>query len=249
MTDATEENTTPEPTLEAKIESLLFVADGPTPISVLAETLEVKPRFIKKALATLESDYETRGLRLQHLKKDRVQMTTAPENAGLVERFLGLDSKSKLSKAALEALAIIAYQQPLSRPQIDAVRGVNSDYVIKRLHTAGLIEEVGRAETPGRPILYGTTATFLQEFGLSALEQLPPIDLGTLSPSENEETNEDNESDAKQSTDDTVVTEPAPAEGTAYAAAEPTTDTPAESEEPSSSAGSGWAPVKKPENE
>jgi segregation and condensation protein B len=92
-----------------------------------------------------------------------------------VERFLGLDATSHLSRAALEALAIIAYQEPATRPQIDAIRGVNSDGVLKSLLSKGLIQEVGRAEAPGRPILYSITQEFLQHFGLNSLAELPPL--------------------------------------------------------------------------
>jgi segregation and condensation protein B len=92
-----------------------------------------------------------------------------------VERFLGLETTSHLSRAALEALAIVAYQQPVTRPQVDAVRGVNSDGVMKSLLTKGLVQEIGRAEGPGRPILYSTTAEFLQHFGISSLNELPPL--------------------------------------------------------------------------
>jgi segregation and condensation protein B len=94
-----------------------------------------------------------------------------------VERFLGLEASSRLSRAALETLAIILYRQPVTRPQIDAVRGVNSDGVLKSLLLKGLAQEVGRAEAPGRPILYSATPECLQYFGLSSLSELPPLDL------------------------------------------------------------------------
>jgi segregation and condensation protein B len=122
----------------------------------------------------LAVSYQVRGLSLQRFR-DRVQLTTAPAAAALVERFLGLAASSPLSRAALEALAIVAYQQPVTRPQIEAVRGVNSDSVIKNLLTKGLIEESGRAEGPGRPVLYSTTTEFMQHFGLTALSDLPPL--------------------------------------------------------------------------
>ncbi len=94
----------------------------------------------------------------------------------MIESLLGLETSGRLSNAALEALAIVAYKQPITRPQVDAVRGVNSDGVLKSLLNKGLIEEVGRAETMGRPVLYATTADFLQHFGFSSLEELPPLD-------------------------------------------------------------------------
>lgn len=167
---------TPTLSLSALVESLLFVADGPVQIAQLAAALEVQPRQIEDALAELETLYQTRGLSLQRLK-DRVQLTTAPAVAAPVERFLGLESTQHLTRPSLETLAIIAYQQPVTRPQIESIRGVNCDGVIKSLLTKGLIEEVGRTEGPGRPILYGTTTTFLQHFGLSSLHQLPPLNV------------------------------------------------------------------------
>lgn len=115
-----------------------------------------------------------RGVQLQR-HGDRVQMTTAPQTAALIETFLGLESIQRLTQSSLEVLAIVAYRQPVTRPQIDAVRGVNSDSVIKRLHSLGLIDEEGRAPGPGRPILYGTTPEFLQHFGLNSLGELPPL--------------------------------------------------------------------------
>ena len=96
--------------------------------------------------------------------------------------FLGLERSSRLSRAALETLAIIAYKEPVTRPQIDSIRGVNSDGVIKNLLNKGLIQEVGRADAPGRPILYSVTSDFLQHFGLNSLEDLPPLE---NEPSEN----------------------------------------------------------------
>ncbi len=172
---------TPTFSLSALVESLLFVADGPAQIAQLAVALEVQPRQIEEALVELEALYASasRGLSLQRMK-DRVQLTTSPAVAAQVERFLGLESAQHLSRPSLETLAIIAYQQPVTRPQIEAVRGVNCDGVIKSLLSKGLIEEVGRTEGPGRPILYGTTSTFLQHFGLSSLNQLPPLNVDTV---------------------------------------------------------------------
>ena len=165
-------------TLGAFVESLLFVADGPVPVARIAEALEVTPREVEAALTTLGEAYATahRGLSLQRFR-DKVQLTTAPAAASAVERFLGLAATAPLSRAALETLAIVAYQQPVTRPQIESVRGVNSDSVLKTLLSKGLIEEVGRTEGPGRPVLYATTPEFLQYFGLSALTDLPPLSL------------------------------------------------------------------------
>ncbi len=173
----------PPLSLVALVESLLFVADGPVPIARLAEALEVSAREVEAAVAELAASHEQRGLSLQRFR-DRVQLTTAPAAAASVERFLGLAATAPLSKAALETLAIVAYQQPVTRPQIDAVRGVNSDSVIKTLLSKGLIEEGGRAEGPGRPVLYSTTPEFMQHFGLSALGELPPLALPESQPQE-----------------------------------------------------------------
>lgn len=162
--------------LEACLEALLFVSTGPVTVSQLAEALERKPQEVEEGLRNLDAEFEQeRGLRLQwHAGK--VQLTTAPQASGLVERFLGLEATARLSRAALETLAIIAYRQPITRPGVDSIRGVNSDGVLKSLLAKGLIQEVGRSEGPGRPILYGTTSEFLQHFGLPSLSQLPPYD-------------------------------------------------------------------------
>ena len=142
----------------------------------IVDFLEVSVSEIEKGLAELEEILSTRGLRLQK-HAGRIQMTTAPEMADIIERFLGLDATTRLSRAALETLSIIAYQQPITRPAIDSVRGVNSDGVIKSLLSKGLLQEVGRSESPGRPILFGTSPEFLQYFGLTALSELPPLDI------------------------------------------------------------------------
>jgi segregation and condensation protein B len=102
-------------------------------------------------------------------------LTTAPELAQDIERFLNLETTSRLTQAATEVLAIIAYEQPVTRPQIDSVRGVNSDSPLRTLLRHGLIEEAGRLSGPGRPILYQTTSEFLQYFGLNTLEEMPPL--------------------------------------------------------------------------
>jgi segregation and condensation protein B len=165
--------------LTALLESLLFVADGPVPAAQFAQALDVSPRTIESALEELEATFHPRGLRIQR-DKSGIQLTTAPQAAEAVEKFLGLESLQRLSKPAVETLAIVAYQQPVTRPYIESIRGVNSDGVIKSLLSKGLIEEVGRTEGPGRPVLYATTATFLQHFGLAALTELPPLDIESL---------------------------------------------------------------------
>jgi segregation and condensation protein B len=169
------ENTTP-PGLPAALEALLFVSGEPVAPSQLAQALEVNLGEVEEGLKQLELDLRGRGLRLQH-HAGRVQLTTAAEMAEVIERFLGLEATSHLSRAALETLAIVAYQQPVTRPYIEGVRGVSSDGVMRSLLSKGLVQEVGRAEGPGRPILYGTAPDFLQHFGLNSLADLPALNL------------------------------------------------------------------------
>lgn len=159
-----------------QLESLLFVASGPVSPARLATALEMTPAAVGELLRELDAEYGTRGLRLQWSGGGLVQLTTAAETAATVERFLGLELTTRLSQAAVEVLAIVAYLQPATRPQIDQIRGVNSDGALRSLLSKGLIEEVGRLEKPGRPILYGTTPDFLQSFGLGAMTDMPPLD-------------------------------------------------------------------------
>ncbi|MEP0804913.1 MAG: SMC-Scp complex subunit ScpB [Chloroflexota bacterium] len=160
--------------LAVKLEAILFVAAEPVSTAQLAAALDVAPSVVERGLNELDASLQTRGLRLQR-HAGRVQLTTAPQLAELIERFLGLEATSHLSRAALETLAIIAYQQPVTRPQIDAIRGVNSDSMLKSLLNKGLVLESGRADGPGRPILYSTTPEFLQHFGLNSILELPPL--------------------------------------------------------------------------
>jgi segregation and condensation protein B len=170
-----------EPTLfsdlEAGLEALLFVAAGPVSVAQLAEVLSCKQEMVEAALQELSMGYARRGSLALQWHAGKVQLTTAPQMARLIERFLGLETTTRLTKASLEALAIVAYRQPITRPGIDSIRGVSSDGVIKSLINKGLIQEAGRAEGPGRPILYETTVDFLQYFGLSSLVELPPFEM------------------------------------------------------------------------
>ena len=170
-----EDTTQPILSLEAAVEALLFVADSPASVGRLAEAMQVTPGQVERALDDLEATYAERGLRLQRAGS-RIQIITAPEIAPFIERFLGLEVRTHLSRAALETLAIIAYRQPVTRPEIESIRGVGSDSVLRTLVSLGLIDEVGRAATVGHPILYGTTFEFLQHFGLRSLEEMPPLE-------------------------------------------------------------------------
>ncbi len=160
---------------DALIEALLFVAPQPLTPESLAGVAGLSLEETEAALGVLETRLAASGLRLQR-HKNRLQIVSAPEAAPWVEKLLGLEVNLRLSQAALETLAIVAYAQPITRPQIEAIRGVGSDSVLRTLLAAGLIEEVGRAETVGRPILYGTTLEFLQQFGLQKPEDLPPLE-------------------------------------------------------------------------
>jgi len=161
--------------LSVQIEGLLFVAAEPVATGNLAEALDVDPSMVEVALKELDAALQTRGLRLQR-HSGRVQLTTAPQLAATIERFLGLEATTHLSRAALETLAIIAYQQPVTHPQIDSVRGVNSDSMLKNLLNKGLIIESGRTDGPGRPILYSTAPEFLQHFGINSITELPLLE-------------------------------------------------------------------------
>ncbi len=164
----------------AKLEALLFVSPGLTTSAQLSASLGITEEELRQYLTLLGDHYkESHGICIQMIN-NQYQLTTAPEHAELIENFLGLEVTSRLSQASLEALAIIAYKQPTTRPEVDSIRGVNSDGVIKGLLSKGLIEELGRSEAVGRPILYGVTADFLQHFGLASLDDLPKIDFEEL---------------------------------------------------------------------
>lgn len=161
-------------TLRGRLEALLFVSAGPVDGGRLAAVLGVSPKEIDRGVAELQQDLEGRGLRLQRHRAG-YQLTSAPQAAADVEKLLNLETTTRLTRAALEILAIIAYEQPVTRPHIDSIRGVNSESALQTLLRYGLVEETGRSEGPGRPILYATTAEFLQHFGLSSLDQMPPL--------------------------------------------------------------------------
>jgi len=161
--------------LQAQLESLLFVATEPLLIERLAELLEAELEELEQALVILSHEYLGRGIRIQR-KGRRIQMVSAPEASDIVRRLLGLELTGKLSPAALETLAIVAYRQPITRAEIESVRGVNSDSVLRTLINRGLVEELGRLDQAGRPIIFGTTFDFLQQFGITSLEQLPPLE-------------------------------------------------------------------------
>jgi segregation and condensation protein B len=164
--------------LRSVIESLLFVAGRPLELNELRKLLPLEQARLREAVASLaeECERQGRGIRVQRMG-DAVQFVSAPENARFVAALLGLPTQVKLTTAALETLAVVAYRQPVTRSQIEFIRGVNSDRALASLVQYGLVIDVGRAATVGRPTLFGTTSEFLQQFGLSSLEALPRPDM------------------------------------------------------------------------
>ncbi|MBI1880172.1 MAG: SMC-Scp complex subunit ScpB [Chloroflexi bacterium] len=158
------------------IEGLLFVSPEPVTIDQLAAVMECPAEQVEIALQRLKDNSHNRGIRLQRQGK-KVQLVSAPEITDYIERFLGLSTSAKLSTPALETLTIIAYRQPITRPEIEAIRGVNSDGVLRTLLSKGLVEEVGRLDTVGHPSLFGTTFEFLRYFGLDDIKNLPQLEL------------------------------------------------------------------------
>jgi segregation and condensation protein B len=168
-----EESSLSEADLSALLEALMLVAPGPTTAEELVRGSGVGRDRVEAALIDLEQS-DTRGWVVQR-HGDRVQLATAPRFALQVRRFLGLEREARLSAAALETLAIVAYQQPVTKAEIEGVRGVDCSGVMTTLLSRGLIESVGRLPAPGNPFQYGTTPDFLMHFGLRSLADLPPI--------------------------------------------------------------------------
>ena len=160
---------------EPQLEALLFVAEKPLSRREIGTLAGVPRETVDERLGDLEVSLAGRGIRLV-LAGDRVELGTAAEAGALVARYVGADAV-KLSPASLETLAIIAYRQPATKAAIERIRGVDSDYTVRSLVHRRLVVEIGRAETPGRPILYGTGFEFLERFGLTSIEELPPLDL------------------------------------------------------------------------
>lgn len=163
--------------LVGAVEALLFVAAEPVEPETLAHALNVDAADVAAAIGALSARLAERGIRVQH-DGVRIQLVSAPEFGVYVERFLGTAAEQKLSTAALETLAIVAYRQPVTRAVIESVRGVNSERALTALRVRGLVDEVGRAETVGRPVLFGTTMRFLEYFGLAHPGDLPPLSEG-----------------------------------------------------------------------
>lgn len=160
---------------EAQLEALLFVAEKPLSRREIGVLAGVDRATVDERLGDLEVSLAGRGIRLL-LSGDRVELATAPEVGALVARYVGADAV-RLSPAALETLAIVAYRQPVTRAAIERVRGVDSDYTVRALLHRRLIVEIGRSDAPGRPMLFATGFEFLERFGLTTTDELPPLDL------------------------------------------------------------------------
>ena len=158
------------------LEALFFVSDEPLTASVLAQALDVDRRTAETLCDRLQHDLEARGsgLVLRNVAGGW-RLYTHPDAASVVEQFVLSSRQARLTKAALETLSIVAYKQPVTRHQVSGIRGVNSDGVLRALTDRGLIEEAGRDETPGRPVLYATTPGFLERLGLPSLASLPSL--------------------------------------------------------------------------
>jgi segregation and condensation protein B len=158
------------------LEALFFVSDEPLTASVLAQALDLDRRTVEALCVRLAAELEARGsgLVLRQVAGGW-RLYTHPDTAPVVEQFVLSSRQARLTKAALETLAIVAYKQPVTRHQVNGVRGVNSDGVLRALIDRGLIEEVGREESPGRPVLFATTPGFLERLGLPSLASLPSL--------------------------------------------------------------------------
>ena len=165
------------------IEGILFAAGEPVKTAKLAAVLEIEIEEVEEAISLLKYDYDTneRGFMIIDID-DGYQICSRPEYYNYIQIILGDQRRQALSNAAMEALAIIAYKQPITRGQVEYIRGVNSDSAVNRLVERGLVEECGRLDAPGRPVLYRTTQGFLRCFGLSSPKDLPELDMSKLSP-------------------------------------------------------------------
>lgn len=174
MSDVGELKRAPTAELPWVMEAMLFVSDEPQTLSALARAAGVSDGAARKALERLAADYEARGLRVME-DGQRYQLVSAPQYAQFVDQMLGSGPGQRLSRAALETLTIIAYRQPCTRAEIEAIRGVNSDKLVSTLEQRGLIDNVGQSEGPGKAKLYRTTMKFFEHFGIRSAKELPPL--------------------------------------------------------------------------
>lgn len=160
----------------AALEAILFVAEDPIPLSELAEVLELPKRQVGELIDQLSAEMSARdaGIVLREVGGGR-RLFTRPEAYPYLERFSSSARSRRLSSAALETLAVVAYRQPVSRGQINEIRGVDSDSAVRTLERLGFVEEADRLDTPGHPVVYSTTPLFLEKLGLNDLSELPPL--------------------------------------------------------------------------
>jgi segregation and condensation protein B len=169
---------TPEVSIElteAALEALLFVAERPLSRREIANLAGVPRETVDARIGDLEVSLRERGIRLI-TAGERIALATSPDAGPLIARYVGVDAV-RLSSASLETLAIVAYRQPVTRAVVERIRGVDSDYTLRSLLHRRLLAELGRSDAPGRPILYGTGFEFLERFGLTTLDELPPLDV------------------------------------------------------------------------
>ncbi len=166
----------PSNDLRLALGAILFLADEPITAGLLAQAVEQGRRDVERLLEEMTEEYQARGsgIVLQQVAGGW-RLVTHPAAAPYVEQFIRSSRHARLTKASLEALAIVAYKQPVTRHQVSSIRGADSDGVLRALSDRGLIQEVGRDEGPGRAILYGTTSEFLERLGLPSLSNLPPL--------------------------------------------------------------------------
>ncbi|MBU3135086.1 segregation/condensation protein B [Clostridium gasigenes] len=164
--------------IKSVIESLLFVSGEPLSIRDLHNNLEISIKVIESVIKEMVHDYEedNRGIKLISINGE-YQLVSKPQNSDSIQKLLKKNKRQSLSQASLESLAIVAYKQPITRIDIDEIRGVKSDSALQRLIERELIKDIGRLEVPGRPIIFGTTEEFLRQFGLKDLDELPSLDL------------------------------------------------------------------------
>lgn len=160
--------------LKLVLESILFVAEGGVDLRTLARLVEGTPEDVAEALEELAEESRTRGVRIQRTGQS-AQMVSAPETAPFVQQYLGIDEHQRLSPTVLVVLTVIAYKQPVTKGDVEKILRKDCDYSIMMLRARNLIAEVGRADGPGRPYLYGTTFKFLEHFGLEKPDDLPPL--------------------------------------------------------------------------
>lgn len=177
--------------LKSAIEALLFASGDPLSLQDLVNHLEEKSKLIEIIIQEMMEEYDmtSRGIKLICIKGG-YQLVTKSENADHIQKLLKKNKRQSLSQASIESLAIVAYKQPITRIDIDEIRGVKSDSALQRLIERDLIKEIGRLEVPGRPILYGTTEEFLRQFELKDLQELPSLDLFGQDDSQNDEMEE-----------------------------------------------------------